>query len=130
MDPVDSAQAVAGRGLEGNLEQGGRRQVTLIDETTWGELERTLDSDVDPSHRRANVLVSGVHLAEGRGKVLKLGGCRIRLEGETRPCRRMDRAHPGLYEAMRTEWRGGAFGVVLDDAVIRVGDPVGWTTSD
>ena len=35
MDAVDEAQAVAGLGLAGNADQGGRRQVTIIDEAAW-----------------------------------------------------------------------------------------------
>src|ERR1700686_5813406 len=37
MDRVGEAEMVAGRGLRGNADQGGRRQVTIIDEGGWGE---------------------------------------------------------------------------------------------
>lgn len=126
MDPVESASMVAGRGLAGNANQGGRRQVTLIEQEVWQSLMEALEADLSPSTRRANLMVSRIRLAENCGRVLRVGSCRIRIFGETRPCERMDEALPGLREAMRPEWRGGAFGEVLDDGIIAVGDVVEW----
>ena len=65
-------------------------------------------------------------LVGARGRVLRVGGCRLRVLGETRPCERMDEALDGLREAMKPAWGGGAFAEVLDDGLIAVGDPVGW----
>jgi MOSC domain-containing protein YiiM len=124
MDPADHASLVADRGITGNADQGGRRQVTIIEREMWDTLMGTLDADVDPSARRANLMVSGVHLTGSRGKVLHVGDCRIRIEGESRPCERMDEAFPGLRRAMARPWGGGGYGVVLDDGTIRVGDAV------
>ncbi len=69
-------------------------------------------------------MVSGTRLAGTLGHVLTLGGVRILLQGETRPCYRMDEQCPGLTAALDTEWRGGAFGIVLDSGEVRVGDAV------
>jgi MOSC domain-containing protein YiiM len=124
MDAVDRATLVAGRGLVGNANQGGRRQVAIVERETWDRLMRLLEADLDPSARRANLLVNGVRLRESRGQVLHVGGCQIRIGGELTPCERMDEALPGLQEAMRADWGGGAFGEVLDSGEIRVGDPV------
>jgi hypothetical protein len=38
----------------------------------------------------------------------------------------MEEACPGLQQAMYAEWAGGAFGEVLDDGAIAVGDMVRW----
>lgn len=38
----------------------------------------------------------------------------------------MDEALPGLKAAMYNNWQGGAFGEVLTDGDIRVGDLVRW----
>ncbi|HEU4827645.1 MAG TPA: MOSC domain-containing protein [Gemmatimonadales bacterium] len=124
MDAARSATLVAGRGLVGNADQGRKRQVTLIAEETWGRLMRALDAGADPSARRANLMLSGVELAESRGRILAVGRCRLRIAGETRPCERMDEAVPGLRAAMGRDWGGGAFAEVLDDGIIGIGDTV------
>ncbi|HEX8696086.1 MAG TPA: MOSC domain-containing protein [Longimicrobium sp.] len=126
MDPVPSAELVAGRGLVGNADQGRRRQVTLIEQEKWEELMDQLGADAPPSARRANLLLRGVRLEHTRGRVLRVGPCRLRIWGETRPCERMDEAVPGLRRAMDPHWGGGAFAEVLDDGTIRVGDAAAW----
>jgi MOSC domain-containing protein YiiM len=126
MDPVKEATIVAGRGIIGNANQGGRRQVTIIEQELWRSLMDRLDASVPPSARRANLLIEGIRLAESGGRVLRIGSCRVRIFGETRPCERMDEALPGLRDAMRKDWGGGAFGEALDDGTIAVGDPVRW----
>ena len=126
MDPATDAELRAGRGLAGNADQGRKRQVTIIERETWERLMDGLGASAPPSARRANLMVSGLSLAESRGRVLRVGACRLRVAGETRPCERMDEAVPGLREAMRPAWGGGAFAEVLDDGVIRVGDAVAW----
>lgn len=124
MDAVDEARLVAGSGVEGSADQGGRRQITLIDEAAWLRACREVGTEVDPVSRRANVLVRGVELAHTRGRTIRIGSCRILIHGETRPCNLMDEMQPGLREAMGSEWRGGVYGEILDDGSIRVGDEV------
>ena len=126
MDPVSRVRAVTGQGLDGNADQGGARQVTLIEREVFDRLRDELSPDVDPVQRRANVLLSGVQLANARDRVLRLGSIRIRVRGETRPCERMDEAVPGLRDALDPDWRAGAFGEVLDDGEISVGDEALW----
>src|SRR6185436_15244595 len=116
----------ANKGLRGNANYGGRRQVTIISAERWAELGRTLAAAIDPAVRRANLLVSGVDLVETRGRILRIGVCRVAIGGETRPCERMDEAHRGLQEAMRVRWGGGVWAEVLDDGEIRAGDVVAW----
>lgn len=124
MDPVDRATLVQGSGIVGNADQGGWRQVTIITRERWDALMEELSGDVDPSARRANLLVRGISLSDVRNRVLQVGDCRIHLVNETRPCERMDEALQGLRNAMRQDWGGGAFGYVLEGGDIRVGDAV------
>lgn len=126
MDALVQGELIAGRGLVGNADQGRRRQLTLIEQEVWQALMAELGSDLPPVVRRANLLLQGVPLVRTRGRILRIGSCRLRIGGETKPCERMDEALPGLQAAMYPEWRGGAFAEVLDDGVIAVGDPVKW----
>ena len=126
MDPVTEANLVAGRGIEGNANQGGKRQVTLIEQEMWEEITRGLNASVSPSARRANLMLGGIRLAQSYGRVLRVGSCRIQIYGETRPCSQMDEAFMGLRDALKPNWGGGAFGEVLDDGRIEVGDAVSW----
>ena len=126
MDPAEDADLRRGAGIVGNANQGGWRQVTIIAAADWDRAVEALGAAVDPGERRANLLVSGVALAHTRGRVLRVGGTRLRVRGETRPCERMDDAAPGLRAALDPDWRGGVFAEVLDDGRISVGDPVAW----
>ena len=129
MDAVEQAALVANRGIVGNANQNGRRQVTIIEEETWTRLMAELDGQLDPSHRRANLMIRGVRLENTRDRLLRIGECLIDIRGETRPCERMDEALPGLREAMKPHWGGGVFGTIVQGGVVRVGDPVrfeGW----
>ena len=86
MDPVPTGKLVTGRGLAGNADQGRRRQVTLIELEAWQRLMKELGGSISPAARRANLMISGIELAETRERVLRVGACRLRVGGETRPC--------------------------------------------
>jgi MOSC domain-containing protein YiiM len=130
MDARERAAATAGRGLAGNANQGGRRQVTLLDAGRWRDAERVLGTAVDPRARRANLYTEGIDYRDSRGRVLRVGSVRIRVNGETRPCERMDEAHPGLRAALSPEWRAGVYGELLDDGELALGDEVAWTADE
>ena len=126
MDPKGSALLEAGRGLAGNADRGGRRQVTLLSSERWNELMAEVGASIEPHTRRANLVVSGLDFQDTRGRILKVGSCRLRIGGETRPCELMDEAATGLQSAMRERWGGGVFAEVLDGGAIAVGDAVAW----
>lgn len=126
MDVVVQATMQSGQGLVGNANQGGRRQVTILEQEIWTELMTEVAGTLSPAARRANLLIRGFSLHRSTKRILRIGSCRIRILGETKPCERMEEACPGLQAAMSRAWAGGAFGEVLDDGEIVIGDPVCW----
>lgn len=122
MDPMERVTVVAGKGIEADANFGrSRRQVTIIEKEIFDTIATSLPG-VNPAMRRANVMVSGVSLADSRKRILTLGKVRIQLLGETRPCERMDEQLPGLTEALDPAWNGGAHGIVLEGGEVGVGD--------
>jgi MOSC domain-containing protein YiiM len=126
MDPQPVAQLEAGRGIVGNANRGGRRQVTLISQERWNELMAEVGASLGPEARRANFVLAGIDLENTRDRVLVIGRCRLRIGGETRPCEQMEEAAAGLQAAMSERWGGGAFAEVLDGGAVEVGDEVAW----
>jgi MOSC domain-containing protein YiiM len=126
MDAVRSAALVEGRGVRESANYGGRRHVTIITSERWSELMNELGASIDPSARRANLMVSGLNLENSGGRRLLVGECTLLIGGETRPCERMEEALTGLQEAMRSRWGGGAWAEVVLGGSIAVGDDVQW----
>jgi len=127
---LPSAALVAGLGLAEDYfsKKNGKRQITILSNEAWSLACNELDLVIDPSIRRANLLVEGLALKETVGKLLQIGRAVIRVEGETLPCRLMDDQHPGLKDALGKEWRGGVYGSILADGYVRVGDEIKWTS--
>jgi MOSC domain-containing protein YiiM len=129
MDPRDAAILVAGQGLLGNANKGGRRQVILLEEEAWADALAEIPNlgvHLDPSTRRANLLVSGFPLEGTRGRILRIGPTRLRIWSECTPCYQMDEACAGLQAALRPHWRAGACAEVIEGGEIRVGDEILW----
>ena len=126
MDAVAEAEMIAGKGLVGNANQGGRRQITIIDAAVWERIMEELGATIEPSARRANIMVRGLELANTRKQVLLLDECRVRIFTETKPCERMDEVLPGLKAALYRNWGGGVCGQVIDGGRVRVGAVARW----
>jgi MOSC domain-containing protein YiiM len=123
MDPVDEATLIVGEGIDRDANRGrSHRQVTIIEREVFDRIGQRLP-DAAPEMRRANVMVSGIRLAESRGQVLRLGDVVIAIRGETRPCERMDEQCDGLRSALEPEWGGGVYGIVLEGGDVRLRDP-------
>ncbi len=121
---VNAVTAVAGKGLEGDHAGSGNRQVTLIEKEAWQAACGELGKNLDAGARRANVVVEGISLAAAIGRRIQAGHCVIQVIGETRPCKLMEDAAPGLRQALSPDCRGGVYGRIAQGGVIQVGDEV------
>lgn len=119
--PRKKIELVAGEGVVGDHKFRGRRHVTIVFEDDWAAACADLGRAVDPSARRANVLVTGGSGNQYLGKKLRLGEAEIEIRGTVDPCDRMDEAADGLQAALRPGDRAGIWGVVLQGAQVRVG---------
>ena len=128
MDAVQEVRVSTDAGLVGGVDRSRRRQITLIEREVWDRLMRELGGNANPSARRANLLLSGIRLANTRDRILRVGEARLAIGGELTPCERMDEVLPGLQAVMRPDWGGGVFARILGEAVIRVGDAAEWET--
>lgn len=120
--PRESLELVAGEGVVGDHAHGTKRHVTILFEDDWAAAGADLGRPVDPSARRANVLVSGGGGRELVGRRVRLGGAELELRGIVEPCGRMDEAAHGLRAALKPDGRGGVWGVVLVGGSVSHGD--------
>ena len=119
----ESIECITGEGLQGCV--GGKtdhRQVTILSLAAWNEAQHEIGEQMDPIHRRANLLVDDIDFENSKEKILVIGDLTIELTGETKPCAQMEELHEGLRNAMKPKWRGGATGKVLNSCTIKIGD--------
>ncbi len=119
---VPEAFAPADGWLEGDHGSWSGRGLTFVAEDDWRAACDDLGARVPWTLRRANVLVSGGSLLPLLGRSVRVGDLRVRIEGETKPCARMDEQHPGLRAALEAPGRGGVYGRILEGGRIRLED--------
>ena len=120
---VEQVEAVLHKGLTGDHKRSPRRQVTVLSYEAWREACAELGCELPPQARRANLVVSGGDLRAllAQGATLALGEVRLKLCEETTPCKRMDKAHPGLMQALGVDSRCGAIATVEQGGQLEVG---------
>jgi MOSC domain-containing protein YiiM len=129
MDAIEKPRLKWGDDSLGMPTAAAAGRVTIIALERWRQLMAAIGVDLDPRTRREGLMVSGIDLVNSRDGRLRVGTALLRINGETRPCGRMEDAHPGLQARMRERWGGGAFAEVIEGGVIRVGDPASWESS-
>lgn len=124
---VERAQAIAGRGLQGDryadgagtFSPGGGRghDLTLV------AAEVLEDAGLEPVEARRNLIVRGVDLDALRGRRFRVGTVECLGQRRCEPCAHLERlTRPGVLRALAH--RGGLRADILRGGELRVGDPV------
>lgn len=135
MQQVESVQALAGDGIEGNrYSTGGAaiakgtkpkagQQVTLIEAEALEAAVRDCDVAIDAVRSRRNLLVRGVPLNHLVGCEFLVGEVRMRGIRLCEPCGHLEKLTvPGVEKALLH--RGGLRADILTSGTLRSGDPV------
>jgi MOSC domain-containing protein YiiM len=133
MKPVTTAQAIAGKGLEGDRyysklgtysnQAGSGRDVTLIEIEAIDALKREYDVDLDASRSRRNIVTQGVPLNHFVGKEFSVGNVVLRGTRLCEPCAHMEKLT--VKGAMRgLIHRGGLRADIVKGGTIKVGDRI------
>ena len=131
MKAVNAAEALAGRGLQGDRYGEDRGhwkitdacQVTCIagedlDAIARGTSIRVLDGE----HRR-NIVTRGIRLRALTGRLFRIGDAVFEYEHTRPPCGYVERlTEPGMVRALSK--RGGICVRVVESGALRVGDPI------
>ena len=127
LDIVNTAELLTDRGIKGDrssARQGGRRQVTLIQQEHLPVIAACLGNrDVRPEVLRRNLVVSGINLLALKDRRFRIGEAELEYTGTCAPCSFMEEAlGAGGYNAVRGH--GGITARILSGGFISVGDEV------
>lgn len=124
MEIVSSIDVTVENGLQGDFRgKGGTnrsRQVTVLSLRQWEQACSELGVSLPWHTRRANFCVDGLTFGpDDLGKTLRIGkNIELEITGETKPCKNMDEAQPGLKKALSAQWRGGVTCRVLKGGTV------------
>jgi len=133
MISVESAQAIPGKGLEGDrycLMTGTfssapspHRQVTLIESESLETLARDYAIELEPGASRRNIVTRDVPLNHLVGTEFRVGEVLLRGTKLCEPCHHLEKVagkavRPGLVH------RGGLRAEILNGGIIRPGDSI------
>jgi uncharacterized protein YcbX len=141
MEQIESAQAVAGEGLEGDRYRSGNgtfskdsakpvskyyprdRQVTLIEAEAIEAAARDCDVKIEAAQSRRNLLVRGVPLNHLVEREFTIGQVRLRGLRLCEPCGHLEKLTvPGVQKALTH--RCGLRAEILTSGTLRAGDRV------
>ena len=133
MKSVTTAQAAAGKGLEGDRyysklgtysnQAGSGRDVTLIEIEAIDALKRDYDVELDANRSRRNIVTQGVPLNHFVGKEFKVGNVVLRGTRLCEPCAHMEKLT--VKGAMRgLIHRGGLRADIVTGGMVHVGDVI------
>jgi MOSC domain-containing protein YiiM len=127
MQPVTEAEAVAGRGLEGDryfqqVENGDpTAEITLIESEAIEAAATESGVDIRLEDTRRNIITSGVRLDDLLGKTFWLGEVMVQALEPNPPCRHLaELAGKPLLKPLAR--RGGVRGRIVKGGVVGAGD--------
>jgi MOSC domain-containing protein YiiM len=130
--PVDSARAVAGRGLEGDVAfaefededvHEDDRELTLIQAEALEGLAAEHGIPLTAAEARRNVVTRGIELNELVGRRFRVGDVECVGRELCDPCNHLQSTtYPGVLRGL--VGRGGLRAAILSGGEIAVGDPV------
>ena len=133
VEPVQSAKAVAGHGLEGDrycrqegtfsTKPGPDRELTLIETEALEALARDYGVELASGESRRNLTTRGVPLNHLVGREFRIGEVRARGLRLCEPCAHLEKATGKQVIAGLTH-RGGLRAQILTTGTIRVGDSI------
>ncbi len=126
LQPVETARAVPGQGLEGDRHFGasGRgHNVTLIEAEAIEAAARDYHVELKPADTRRNIVTRGVPLNHLVGCEFNVGPVRLRGVMLCEPCGHLAKLTNDTVRKALVH-RGGLRCDVLTGGVIRVGDPL------
>lgn len=106
----------------------GPRQVTLLSLVAWHAACDEIGVILPWTERRANLLVGDLPLYQSAGSRIVIGDAVLEISGETDPCARMTAVHPGLFDALVPDWRGGVCCRVVRGGLLALGMEVELTS--
>lgn len=128
MNIVNTAQAIAGFGLEGDRRcqgsEGSARQVTIISVEYLHIIAQLLQkTSVDPALLRRNLVVSGINLTALRHQRFRIGDALIEATAQCHPCSRMEKVL-GKNGVAAMLGHGGLCAKIIQGGTLTVGDKV------
>jgi MOSC domain-containing protein YiiM len=126
-EPVASARALAGRGLEGNRyffdEAPAGTALTLIAAEAVEAMEQEHGISLEPRETRRNVVTRGIDVNELVGKRFRIGDVECQGVELCEPCASLQAmTKPGVIKGLAH--RGGLNADILSDGAINVGDEI------
>ncbi|HEY5733729.1 MAG TPA: MOSC domain-containing protein [Gammaproteobacteria bacterium] len=127
LEIINTAELITDCGIRGDrssARQGGKRQVTLIQQEHLPVIAGCLGNrEVGPEMLRRNLMVSGINLLALKDRRFRVGEAELEYTGICAPCSFMEEAlGTGGYNAVRGH--GGITARILSGGLISVGDEV------
>lgn len=126
---LDEAELLTGLGLDGNIRQGGERQLCLLSAEAREWMERQVPKGLCFARFKENILAAGLDFgALQSGDCLAAGGAVLRISGTGKKCFDECALFSGKIPCMLS--RHAVFAAVEQGGIIRAGEEICPTTTE